>query len=306
MMGAVDQALLRLADPRARSQLLTSDALLQLATVCYDIDPATVSGPTTAAYDHVDLAVPLASDTTTTARIMRAGDAMPWDVTATSNSGRGVVPAADAVIVAQLALRAARGGGTIEQVEVDTPDVDAAFAAALAGLPASATTDEVRVALRQAAERALADPPLTEIELDAVLAGVGGDPLRIGRTTGGRDTLGLRLTMSAAPPPAATAPLVLPVVVAVLIAEPGAMPRDLLQRTAVARCAATAYPLAEPSQDAPPRLTDRCVCWLMQATEFDDDGWPGSIGGNADAQRAARLAAARTWLATAGIAIVTT
>lgn len=246
-MNAADQVLLRLADPAARPALLTSDALLQLATVSYAIDPATVTGPTTAAYDRVELAVPLPADTTATARMMRAGDAMPWDVVATWDSGRDPTPAADAVVVARLAVRTGRAGGTIDQVD-------------------------------------LAEPA----------------------QVGDRERLGMVLTMSAPPDPVTAPPLVLPVVVAVLVADPAASPRDLLRATAVARRAALAYPLPEPPTDAPPRRTERCVCWLMPATAFDDDGWPGASGGNADAKRAARLAAARAWLASTGVAVVTT
>jgi hypothetical protein len=308
-MDAADQILLRLADPAARPGLLTPDALLQLATVCYDIDPATVTGPTTAVYDRVDLAVPLAAGTTATARIMRAGDALPWDITATGDFGRDPAAGADAVLVARLVIRTGGGGGTIEQVDVTTPGLDAAFAAALAGLPVEATPQQVRAALRQAAEDTLADPALTDTELDAVLAGAGvgsGDPRALGYATGGRAAVGLRLTMSAPPDPATAAPLVLPVVVAVLVADPGAAPRDLLRATATARRAAMTYPLPEPPGNAPARRTDRCVCWLMSVTDFDDTGWPGADGGDADAKRAARLAAARAWLATAGVAVVTT
>lgn len=306
-MNAADQVLLRLADPAARPGLLTADALLQLATVSYDIDPATVTGPTTAVYDRVDLEVPLAAGIVATARIMRAGDALPWDVMASWDSGGGPTPGADAVVVAQLVVRAAGAGGTIEQVDTAAPDLDAAFAAALAGLPPSATPDQIRAALRQAAEQTFANPPLTDTELDAVLAGVGGgDPRRLGHATGGRDAMGLRLTMSAPPDPATAVPLVLPVVFAVLVADPNASPRDLLRATAVARRAAMAYPLPEPPREAPARRTERCVCWLIPAPTFDDDGWPGAGGGNADAKRAARLAAARAWLATTGVAVVPT
>lgn len=309
-MDAINQVLLRLADPAARPGLFGPDALLQLVTVCYDIDPATVTGATTAVYDRVDLAVPMAADTTATARIMRAGDALPWDVTATWDAGREPPPAADAVLVARLAVRAARAGGTIEQVDTALPDLDAAFAAALAGLPPSATAEQVRAALRLAAEQTLAGDTLTDTELDAVLAGAtvgaAADPRRLGRGMGGRDAVGLRLTMSAPPDPATATPLVLPVVVAVLIADTTTAPRDLLRASAVAGRAARAYPLPEAPRDAPARLLDRCVCWLIPATAFDDDGWPGGTGGNAAARRAARLAAARGWLAASGIAVVTT
>jgi hypothetical protein len=308
-MDAVDRVLLQLADPVARPGLLGADALLELATVCYNIDPATVTGPTTAVYDRVDLAVPLTADTTATARLMRAGDALPWDVTATWKAGREPVPGADAVLVARLAVRAAPAGGMIEQVDTALPDLDAAFAAAIAGLPTSATPEQVRAALRLAAEQSLTGDTLTDTELDAVLAGAVGsaaaDPRRLGHATGGQDAVSLRLTMSTPSHPVDATPLVLPVVVAVLVADAATAPRDLLRATAAARRAALAYLLPEAPRDAPPRRVDRCVCWLLPAAAFDDDGWPGGIGNTADAQRSARLAAARGWLATGGIAVVT-
>jgi hypothetical protein len=248
-MDAADQALLRLADPAARAGLLDAAALLQIAVVSYVIDPATVTEPTTAVYDRLDLAVPAGSGGTAAARLMRAGDALPWDVSATWDDGRPPAFGADAVMVARLALRADRGGGTIAQV--DTAVVDP--------VPA-----------------------------------------------GGPAGLSLLLTMSAPPDPASTAPLVLPVVVAFLVADATTGPRDLLRATTAARRATIGVPLPEPPADAPPRRADRCVCWLLPAAAFDDDGWPGGAGTTPDQQRAARLTAARAWLATQGIAVVTT
>ncbi|HEX8346003.1 MAG TPA: hypothetical protein VF657_14875 [Actinoplanes sp.] len=251
-MNAADKVLLRLADPAARAGLLNADALLELATVCYEIDPATVAGPTTAAYDRVDLAVPLAPERSATARAMRAGDAMPWDLLVTWDAGSEPAPGADAVVVAHLAVRAAGAGGVIDEVDVTAP---------------------------------------------VPVPGPSGD---------GRETLGLRLHMSALPDPAGAAPLVLPVVIAFLVADGAAAPRELLRATAAARRAARPYPVPELPSNSPPRRTERCVCWLVPAAAFDDDGWPGGTGGNADVQRSARLAAARGWLATQGIAVVTT
>ena len=72
-MDPADQVLLRLADPAARPTLLDADALLQLAITCYAVDPAAVTGPTTAVYDRFDLAVALPVETSLSARLMRAG-----------------------------------------------------------------------------------------------------------------------------------------------------------------------------------------------------------------------------------------
>lgn len=306
-MDDASQLLLRLADPQTRDGLLDSDALLALAAVCYELDPALVTGPTTAIVDRVDVAVPIMPETAVSGRLMRAGDALPWDVTATWDPALAPVPGADAVLVGAVVVRTGAGAGVIEQVAVTEPDLDAAFAAALAGLPPTATDEAVRAGLRLAARETLADPSLTDTELDAVLAGVGaGDPRALGRTVGGRDTLRLALTMSADPGPSAAVPLALPLVVAFLVADAATSPRDLLRATALARRASRPYAVAAAPSGAPPRRTDRCVCWLLPAAAFDDPGWPGGTGATADQTRAARLAAARAWLANQGIAVVMT
>jgi hypothetical protein len=100
--------------------------------------------------------------------------------------------------------------------------------------------------------------------------------------------------------------MALPVVVAFLVADATAAPRELLQATTMARRAARGYPVPPVPGGAPDRLTDRCMCWVLPATVFDDTGWPGGSGADATAQRASRLAAARVWLASQGIAVVTT
>ena len=225
--------LLRLADPQTRGGLLDSEALLAVAAVCYEFDPALAIGPTTAIVDRVDMAVPIMPEMAVSARLMRAGDALPWDVTATWDPALPPVPGADAVLVGSVAVRVGGGAGTIEEVDVSEPDLDAAFAAALAGLPPTATAEQVRASLRLAAATTLADPPLTDLELDAILAGAGGsilagaggsgaggsgaggsgpggsdrgDPRVLGRAVGGRDALGLSLTMSAEASPASATP----------------------------------------------------------------------------------------------------
>jgi hypothetical protein len=122
-----------------------------------------------------------------------------------------------------------------------------------------------------------------------------------------RDHLEVGLTFSAlGTVTLETPPLVLPVVVAFLVEDANSSPRALLQQTEAARRSADRYPSAQPPTGAPPRALERCVCWLIPATAFDDDGWPGATGGSAQEQRGQRLAAARGWLAGQGIAVVTT
>jgi hypothetical protein len=245
-MDASDRVLLRLADSSARPTVLDADALTQLAATCYVIDPTGLAGPTTAVYDRFDVAVALASETSASARLMRAGDALPWDVIAAWDTAQPPAPAADAVMVGSLVVRTAAQGGLIERVGVTAVH---------------------------------ADPPFTA-------------------------AFDLQLQMSA-PPNGSPPPLVLPVVVAFLV-DSGSSPRDLLRATAAARRVVRSYPLPSPPADAPPRRADRAVCWLIPATAFDDDGWPGGTGTTAEALRASRLASARAWLGDQGVAIVPT
>jgi hypothetical protein len=308
-MDDASAVLIRLADPAARVELLDAEALLEIAAVCYAVERGAVVGTTTAVYDRFDVAVPVLPEVVASARISRAGEPVPWDMTASWDGLVPLAPGADAVWAGSVVLRTARGGGTVEAVAAREPDLDAAFAAALAGLPPTATEEEIRAALRAAARSELAAPPLTDTELDAVLAAVepgSTDPRGLGRVVGGRESVGLRVTMSPPVDVATAPPLALPVVVAFLVADAAVVPRELLRATAGARRAARAYPVRSVPRDAPARAAERCVCWVLPAAAFDDDGWPGDTGGDAAQQRADRLAAARSWLATQGIALLTT
>jgi hypothetical protein len=320
-MDELDAVLLRLADPQERDALLGPEALLQLALVSYDLDAASVAGDVTAVYDRVDLGVPVPSRGSLVAHLSRASDPLPWELSAGWDDPGGVVTGADAVLSATLTLRTSGLAGTVEAVSVTQPDLDAAFAAALAGLPHGAPPQDVRTALRTAARTALDDPPLTQTQLDAILASVAGsgpaavagdaaaDPRVLGRSRGGREALGVHLTMSEPPSPADAVPVALPVVAAFVLADATTGPRDLLRTSVSARRAASGYPTRQSPVGAPDRRTEHCVCWLLPASTFDDDGWPGAAGvagATPQAQRSARLAAARAWLGRQGIAVVTT
>lgn len=308
-MDPSSQLMLRLADPAARAEVLDEAALLAVVSVCFDVDPAAVTGPVTAIYDRFDVAVPIVPETAVALRVTRAGDALPWDVTGSWDGPALPAPGADLVWTGSIVLRTGGGSGTVTDVAGSEPNLDAAFAAALAGLPATATRDQIRAALRQAAENDVAAPALTDTELDnllAVMAPGAADPRALGRSVSGRDLVSVQLQMSPPPSPAAAVPIALPVVVAFLLADAAAAPRELLQATALARRAARGYPVPPVPSGAPARLTDRCLCWVLPATAFDDTGWPGGSGADAATQRASRLAAARAWLASQGIAVVTT
>jgi hypothetical protein len=248
-MLAVDQTLLRLADPAARGGLLSSDGLLAIASTCYAIDTGAVVGDTTAIYDSVDLAVTISPNVAASARWSRSSDQVPVEGSASIVGLVAPSQGADAVWVGSVVVRTAGGDGTITVADV---------------------TDA-------------------------------------GRDAEVRDRLAVELTFSA---PATvtldTSPLVLPVVVAFLVADADTSPRSLLQQSEAARRAAARYPSATPPSGAPQRTQERCVCWLIPAAAFDDDGWPGATTGSAQVKRGQRLAAARGWLSGQGVAVVTT
>jgi len=311
-MQPVDQTLLRLADPTARTALLTSDALLAIAQVCYDIDPAAVVGPTTAVYDTVDLEVSITPEVVASARWSRASDPLPAEAAASFTGLVPPTPGADAVWSGSLVLRIAGGSGTITSAAVSLPDLDQAIATAVAALPPNATEAQILAAQRGAARNALGNPSLTDTELDAVLAGVLGNgpevsPADLGLAAGGRRPVDMKLTFSAIPNATdSTPPVALPVIVAFLVADASASPRALLQQTEPARRAAARYQVGAPPKNGPLRTRAACVCWLIPATSFDDSDWPGASGGSPNQQRLDRLAAARKWLTAQGIAVVTT
>jgi len=309
-LDTASEILLRLADPAARSGILTPDALLAVVMVAYDLGPAPVTDPATATFDRFDIAVPLRPQATAMAQIRKTAEPIPWEVAASWDTTLPPSSAADAVWAGSIVVRTATVTDTIVAVTTAQPDLDAAFAAALAALPATATPDQVRAALRTAASTDLASPPLTDTELDALLHAVASDsddPLVLGRQAGGRDMLAARLQMSPPGQDPAPTPVALPVVVAFVVADAATSPRELLQATSLARQGAASYTAAAVPVGAPARLVDRLVCWVVPGETFDDPGWPGAAsGGTAAQQRDARLQAARSWLAGQGIAVITT
>jgi hypothetical protein len=128
-----------------------------------------------------------------------------------------------------------------------------------------------------------------------------------GLGAGGPENVGVQVHLTAPEAPTAeTSPLLLPVVVAFVVADESTSPGDLVWRTTLARRAAGGYPILPRPAHGPVRKAERCVCWLVPATAFDDAGWPGATSADPAQQRAERLAAARSSLATQAVAIVTT
>src|SRR5262245_39808886 len=112
-MDVASEIVLRLADPSARSAVLTADALLAIAPVGYDLDPALVTEPATATFDRFDLAVPLDSHVNAMAQFRKTGEPMPWEVAASWDTGDVPPPGADAVWTGAVVVRQGTVNDTI-------------------------------------------------------------------------------------------------------------------------------------------------------------------------------------------------
>lgn len=129
---------------------------------------------------------------------------------------------------------------------------------------------------------------------------------QLGRQADGGELVQAGLRMSPPGQDPQPTPVALPVVVAFLAADAATSPLELLRATRIARLGAAPYNVAAAPPGAPARLFDRVVCWVVPRVTFDDPGWPGApSGGTAEQNRAARLRAARSWLAGQGVAVIT-
>jgi hypothetical protein len=123
-MDIASETLLRLADPVARAAVLTADALLEIGVVAYELDPALMTEPVTATFDRFDLAVPLGSRVSALAQFRRTGEPVPWEVSASWDTGQVPPVAADAVWAGTVVVRAAVLDGTIVAVAAGQSGVD--------------------------------------------------------------------------------------------------------------------------------------------------------------------------------------
>lgn len=158
-MDAASETVLRLADPTARSAVLTADALLAIATVGYDLDAGLVTEPATATFDTFDLTVPLAAHVSAMAQFRRTGEAVPWEVVASWDTGVVPPPAADAVWTGTVVVR---------QGTLDDTIVGVTAAQAAPGAPAALTAT---LAMSPAGD----DPPPTPVALPVVVAFLAAD-----------------------------------------------------------------------------------------------------------------------------------
>lgn len=186
-MDFASEIVLRLADPSARATVLTADALLAVATVGYDLDPALVTGPATATFDRVDPAVPLDTHVSAMAQFRRTGDAVPWEVTASWDTAVAPPAGADVVWTGAVVVRQ----GTVDDTIVAVTATQAALSepVALTATVAMGPTGE--------------DPPPAPVALPVVVAFVVADttesPRELLRVTAAARLAAARYPLTAVP-----------------------------------------------------------------------------------------------------------
>lgn len=117
-MLATDQTLVQLATSSTRGQLLTSDALLAIASTGYDFDPTAVVGDVTATFDTFDVGVSIGATVTGTARWGLPTDPVQHEGSAVLAGLLPPVSGADAVWSGTVLLHVATGLGTITAADV--------------------------------------------------------------------------------------------------------------------------------------------------------------------------------------------
>jgi hypothetical protein len=305
-----DQVLVRLADASTRDSLFDDDSLAAIATAGYDHPE--LSGPYTAIFDTVDLVVAPPSTVVASCEVYPTPGAAPVPANLTvAFPVDAAAPRLTALWRGSVVARARPAADPVTLLDVRWPrleEVDAAIVAATGGLPAAA--DALEEARRAQLRALLADAAGTavltgdaELERWLQLAGAPtvGALLPLLSSNGGGAYVRLGFADPAAVP---ASPRPLPVTVALLARDAGFSLGTLLTESAVLR---TRLCDAEGGSAAPAdlrRLADVIVGWIVPAATFNDASWPGGDAGTAAQRQAARRAAAATWLAGQGIALI--
>ena len=303
-----DKILVALADPKARTGLFDDTGLAQVLSAAYDTGAMSIEGPFSPVFDEVKigLALPRLAEV--------EGNWLPMGGTVQTEAhfqlvGLGADSAVrvDAFWRGSVVARTAMANGVISNVATSWPNlqtIDAEIVAALGALPADPAALEAERRKRFIAkiQAAFAQPAiLTDDRFGAWLASTGaasvGDLLTNYRGVLQTGTLQLTITQPALP---ATSPKALPIAAAVMIRDAGFSVAQLLTDSKTARQRLEGMAVGRPADPTLKPLHSLLVIWIVPATVFDDNDWPG--GGTRDLRRAA----AGAWLAREGIGLVAT
>jgi hypothetical protein len=303
-----DKILVALADPNARAGVFDATGLAQLVSAAYDTDSMSIEGPYTPVFDEVKIGMALPRLAEVEGNWGPIGGVAPTEARfQLLGLGPDAAVRVDAFWRGSVVARTAMANGQIVSVSSNWPNVEAIdgeIVAALGALPADPAALETARRQRFIAkiQAAFAQPTiLTDDRFDDWLKSTGATSVSdlLTNYRGVLHTGSLQVAISQPALPA-TAPKALPIAAAVMIRDTGFSVAQLVTDSKTARQRLEPLALGRPGDASLKILNSLLVIWIVPATIFDDNDWPGG------ATRDLRRAAAGAWLAREGIGLVAT
>jgi len=298
----VDTTLVRLADSATRGQVIDDAALSSLIDATYQPGTMDVAAPFGALFDAFELGLDLQLPTLASGACMPSGTAerieARFEITGLPRSSLRV----DAVWTGSVTATVNFPTAVIGSVDTSWASVgtlDRQIVADLGALPANpdALEHERRVRYLAFLRSATADQTgFTEEALERNLAQAGVQSIAelIEHAGGGFGAAGAKLVMKVTQPAAGTIRQ-LPVRTAFLVRDATASLADLL-RDAKTVCSLMRASGQVPADGGLPTRGRPTVMWVVPASLFDDNGWPGP-------DNPTRRTRAAAWLAREGVAL---
>lgn len=312
-MNFVDATLVRLAEPATRTALFDATALEQLVAASYNTQAMPVQGPYQPLFDEFRLGFAVSNLGMIEGNWGQVGGAERVEARLNLSGLGGSPPGrVDALWRGAIVARTVPVSSSVSSVEVawpDTTNIDKQIIADLGALPANpAVLEQERRKRFLGRIRAASSQPaaFTEAMLDDWLKQVGATSVSdyMARFQGASQSGAIQITFSppVAGPPSPTA---LPLTAALLIREANFSVAQLLMDSKLVREQLQPMGLERPRDATLRPRQSLTVVWVIPQATFDDGDWPGATQGmNANQRRAARRAAAGTWLAREGIGLV--
>ncbi|MBE9110193.1 hypothetical protein IQ273_12300 [Nodosilinea sp. LEGE 07298] len=314
-MNYEDATLLRLADQTARLDLFDELSLEQLVSAAYKTELLMVEGPYQPLFTEVRLGLVISNLGMVEGVWNPVGGVDRVEARFhTFGLGSRSPLRVDALWRGDIVVRTVPTTSRITQVEAkwtDSGTIDAEIVAALGSLPANPQTLEQERRTRFLARiRSALDQPLSFSDelLDKWLFSVGAASVSdlITRSQGTVQSGAVQVTFSP-PDPSPPSPKALPITAALLIRNADFSVANLLMESKMLREQLEKQGLEQSPDPSLPLRHPLLVVWVVPATVFDDDDWPGGgTGMPPEALRNARRAIAGEWLAREGIGLVAT
>lgn len=314
-MDFVDAALVRLADPTARSTVFDDAALNQLLTAAYELDPGALTGPYAATFDEVRIGVATPPRVRAEGVARAVGGSTSTEFAMDVSGLPGQAARVDALWQGTVSAHVPVTGAPVTAVRTvapawpSLPALDAEITAT-GPLPTDPLAREARrrtalvahVATRLSGSAAYA-PERADDVVRQWFTATGSETVSDLLQRG--DVAEFAATLTYADPGAGGAlPRTLPVSVALLVRPADVSVADLLQESKQLAVQLPELGLGRPPSTEVPARVPVVVAWVLPRSVFDDAGWPGATASDAPTANAQRRTAAGRWLAREGIGLL--